>query len=61
MKLTNYPEIFKASKGWVIKFLERFNINIKNIGQLKMDYKNNPKIHRNKNNKYSYDIKVQAI
>ena len=31
IRLTNYPNTFKASKGWFDKFLERFNINIDEI------------------------------
>ena len=27
-ELTNYPDIFKASKGWLDKFCQRFMINI---------------------------------
>jgi len=43
-RLTNFPNSFKASKGWFDKFLERYNINIDEILNLKKDFKDNPEL-----------------
>ena len=54
--MTNFPQSFKASKGWLDKFCQRFNINIDDLESLKEDYKENPEIT------YAYPVtKVEKI
>ena len=31
LEITNYPDSFKASKGWFEKFFERYNLDIHNL------------------------------
>ncbi len=63
MKLTNFPNTFKGSKGWQDKFYERFNINIEDLSTLKEDWKQNPKliIQYRKIIKREFQVKKEAM